>query len=146
MATKILVVDDDVNICELLRLYLTKEGYDVIIAHNGTKAMELFAKELPQLAIIDIMLPGIDGLQICRNIHNMSKVPIIMLTARGETSDKVSALEFGADDYIVKPFEPKELIARVRAVLRRSSPDKENTKAEITYDKLKLTWEIIQLL
>lgn len=136
MATKIMVVDDDVNICELLRLYLTKEGFEVVIAHNGAKAMELFVQEMPHLALLDIMLPGIDGFQLCRNIRNMGNVPIIMLTAKGETMDKVSALEFGADDYIVKPFDGKELVARVRAVLRRSNQLDENIVAELTYDKL----------
>jgi len=136
MVAKILVVDDDVNICELLRLYLTKEGFEVTIAHNGTKAMELFALVCPNLAILDIMLPGMDGFQLCRNIRSMGNVPIIMLTAKGETFDKVSALEFGADDYMVKPFDGKELVARVKAVLRRSSQIEEDTVAEIIYEKI----------
>ena len=115
---KILVVDDDPNICELLRLYLTKEGYEVIIAHSGVKAIELFAAEMPLVVILDIMLPGTDGWQVCRSIRNMSNVPVIMLTAKGEIYDKVLGLELGADDYIVKPFEMKELIARIKEIGR----------------------------
>ncbi len=117
--TKILVVDDDPNICELLRLYLTKEGYAVLIAHSGVKAVRLYAEQLPSVVILDVMLPGTDGWQVLRNIRNISKVPVIMLTAKGETYDKVMGLELGADDYMVKPFEMKELIARIKAVLRR---------------------------
>ncbi len=136
--TKILAVDDDANICELLRLYLTKEGFEVLIAHNGVKAIELFAAHSPSVVILDIMLPGTDGWQVCRNIRNMSKVPIIMLTAKGETYDKVMGLELGADDYIVKPFEMKELIARIRAVLRRYNSADEEIKAVVEYENIKI--------
>ncbi|MDR0405930.1 MAG: response regulator transcription factor [Clostridiales bacterium] len=133
---KILAVDDDVNICELLRLYLTKEGYEVITAHNGVKAIELFAAHAPSVVILDIMLPGTDGWQVCRNIRNMSEVPVIMLTAKGETYDKVTGLELGADDYIVKPFEMKELIARIKAVLRRYGGAGGEIRSVVEYDGL----------
>lgn len=117
--TKVLVIDDDVNICELIRLYMEKEGYDVLSVHNGKKAVETFSMFAPNIVILDIMLPGADGWQVCREIRKISNIPIIMLTAKGETFDKVLGLELGADDYIVKPFEPKELVARIKAVLRR---------------------------
>lgn len=135
---KVLAVDDDVNICELLRLYLTKEGYEVLIAHTGVKAMELFASNSPNVVILDIMLPGTDGWQVCRSIRNMSNVPIIMLTAKGETYDKVMGLELGADDYMVKPFEMSELVARIKAVLRRSGNVESDVKFAIEYDNIKI--------
>ncbi|NLY44269.1 MAG: response regulator transcription factor [Clostridiaceae bacterium] len=118
-STKILVVDDDYNICEIIRLYLEKEGYQVTTAYNGSQALSLFKSEAPSLVILDIMLPEIDGWQVCREIRRISNIPIIMLTAKGETFDKVLGLELGADDYMVKPFETKELVARIKAVLRR---------------------------
>jgi len=117
--TSVLVVDDDVNICELIRLYLEKEGFEVLAVHNGKSAMDVFVDSAPNIVILDIMLPGMDGWQVCREIRKISNIPIIMLTAKGETFDKVLGLELGADDYIVKPFDPKELVARVKAVLRR---------------------------
>jgi len=117
--TKILVVDDDLHIAELLCLYLDKEGYETKQAHAGRKALEAFAAFSPHLVMLDLMLPEIDGYQVCREIRKMSAVPVIMLTAKGETFDKVLGLELGADDYIVKPFDPKEVVARVKAVLRR---------------------------
>jgi len=117
--TKVLVIDDDVNICELIRLYLEKEGYEVKTVYNGKSGIEAFGEYTPSVVILDIMLPGIDGWQVCREIRKVSNIPIIMLTAKGETFDKVLGLELGADDYMVKPFEPKELVARVKAVLRR---------------------------
>lgn len=135
---KVLAVDDDVNICELLRLYLTKEGYEVLIAHTGVKAMELFASHSPNVVILDIMLPGTDGWQVCRSIRNMSNIPIIMLTAKGETYDKVMGLELGADDYMVKPFEMSELVARIKAVLRRSGQTESNVKSVVEYDNIKI--------
>lgn len=112
---KIMVVDDDKNICELLRLYLEKEGYQVVIANDGKEAVELNEKEDPELILLDIMLPQLDGWQVCREIRKKSQVPIIMLTAKGEVFDKVLGLELGADDYIVKPFETKEVVARIKA-------------------------------
>ena len=117
---KIMVVDDDSNICELLRLYLEKEEFDVCIAGNGAQALELFDREKPDLMLLDIMMPQLDGWQVCREIRKKSSCPIIMLTAKGEVFDKVLGLELGADDYVVKPFEAKEVVARVKAVLRRS--------------------------
>ncbi len=134
---KILVVDDDKNICELLRLYLEKEGYNVILSHDGAEAVVKFNALNPDLILLDIMLPGLDGWQVCREIRKKSNVPIIMLTAKGETFDKVLGLELGADDYVVKPFDTKEIIARVKAVLRRI--DQNNTPVEnkeVAYDKL----------
>lgn len=125
---KVLVIDDDVNIADLISLYLVKEGYETKEVYNGRKAVDLFSTYAPNLVILDLMLPEMDGYEVCREIRRISKVPIIMLTAKGETFDKVLGLELGADDYIVKPFEPKELIARVKAVLRRYEP-KESTAA-----------------
>jgi len=116
---KILVVDDDVHIAELITLYLNKEGYETKEARTGYQAVEIFPAYSPNLVLLDLMLPEMDGYQVCQEIRKMSNLPIIMLTARGETFDKVLGLEMGADDYIVKPFDPKELIARVKAVLRR---------------------------
>jgi DNA-binding response OmpR family regulator len=116
---KIFVVDDDLNICELIRLYLEKEGYDVMTTHRGDRAVDEFSAYAPNLVVLDIMLPGLDGWQVCREIRRRSGIPIIMLTAKGETFDKVLGLELGADDYMVKPFEAKELVARIKAVLRR---------------------------
>ena len=140
MATeKILIVDDEENICELLRLYLEKEGYAVAVITNGSDAINAFNTEKPDLVLLDIMLPGLDGWQICREIRKTSGVPIIMLTAKSETFDKVLGLELGADDYITKPFEPKEVIARIKAVLRRAAPAQSQTAGdikEVSYDKL----------
>lgn len=134
---KIMVVDDDKNICELLRLYLEKEGYQVVIANDGKEAVELNEKEDPELILLDIMLPQLDGWQVCREIRKKSQVPIIMLTAKGETFDKVLGLELGADDYVVKPFDTKEIIARVKAVLRRIGQNTQtNDVKEVSYDKL----------
>ena len=116
---KILIVDDDANIAELIALYLTKECFDTRMVHDGEMALEVFDNYQPNLIILDLMLPGIDGYQVCREIRHTSDVPIIMLSAKGETFDKVLGLELGADDYIIKPFDSKELVARVRAVLRR---------------------------
>ena len=115
----VLVVDDDVNICELERIYLEKENFQVTVCHDGRKAVELFKEKAPDIVILDIMLPGMDGWEVCREIRKLSTIPIIMLSAKDETFNKVLGLELGADDYMVKPFEPKELVARIRAVLRR---------------------------
>lgn len=128
----ILIADDDANICELVRLYLEKEGFETVICFNGEKAMELFRVGNIDLAILDIMMPKMDGVSVCREIRKESKMPIIMLTAKGETFDKVLCLELGADDYVVKPFEGKELVARVKAVLRRTaSSGKEQEEEKI---------------
>jgi len=120
MKIKVLTVDDDPNILELLRLYLEKEGYDVRSADRGKRAMEVFYSWTPDLVVLDVMMPEMDGWEVCRQIRKVSGIPVIMLSARGETFDKVLSLELGADDYIVKPFEPKELTARIKAVLRRT--------------------------
>nr|WP_084758004.1 response regulator transcription factor [Defluviitalea phaphyphila] len=128
MASKILIVDDDIHIAELIDLYLTKEGYETKQAHGGKEALQLFSSFAPHLVLLDIMLPEIDGYDICKEIRKISNIPIIMLTAKGETFDKVLGLELGADDYVVKPFEPKELIARVKAVLRRYDSKEKNNK------------------
>ncbi len=137
---RILVVDDDINICELLRLYIEKEGYEVTIANDGGQAVTKFKTESFNLVLLDIMLPVLDGWQVCREIRKTSQVPIIMLSARGEVFDKVLGLELGADDYVVKPFETKEILARIKAVLRRvnesSSASSQNVVKEVTYDKL----------
>ena len=116
---KVLIVDDDSHIAELISLYLTKEMYETRIASDGEEALSLFRLFSPDLIMLDLMLPGIDGYQVCREIRQQSNVPIIMLSAKGETFDKVLGLELGADDYIIKPFDAKELVARVKAVLRR---------------------------
>ena len=139
MATeKILIVDDESNICELLRMYLEKGGYDTVIARDGQTALTKFRVENPDLVLLDIMLPGLDGWQVCREIRKTSDKPIIMLTAKGETFDKVLGLELGADDYVTKPFDAKEIVARVKAVLRRSSgkADAESAVKEVRYDNL----------
>ena len=120
---KIMIVDDDVNIAELISLYLTKECFDTLIVNDGEAAIQQFATFQPNLVLLDLMLPGIDGYEVCREIRKTSKTPIIMLSAKGEIFDKVLGLELGADDYIIKPFDSKELVARVRAVLRRSHSD-----------------------
>ena len=136
---KILVVDDDVNICELLRLYIERDDYQVVIANDGEQAVELFNREQPDLVLLDIMLPKMDGGQVCKEIRKTSNRPIIMLTAKGELFDKILGLELGADDYIIKPFEAKEVIARIHAVLRRTSTNEEKEKVkEINWDKLSI--------
>ena len=129
MKTKILLVDDDPNIRQLVKLYLEKEGFEVVEADRGDEAVKLFKTTPPNLILLDLMLPGMDGWQVCREVRKVSNIPIIMLTAKDETFDKVLGLELGADDYIVKPFDTKELVARIKAVLRRyqtlDAPDKE---------------------
>lgn len=127
---KILIVDDDCNIAELISLYLLKEGYLTELAEDGDEAMDKFALFKPDLVLLDIMLPGIDGYEVCKRIRVSSEVPIIMLSAKGEVFDKVLGLELGADDYLVKPFESKELVARVKAVLRRRPPEKEKDASD----------------
>ena len=126
---KILIVDDDVNIAELISLYLTKECYDTQMVHDGEEALQVYEQYAPNLILLDLMLPGIDGYQVCREIRAKSNMPIIMLSAKGEIFDKVLGLELGADDYIMKPFDSKELVARVKAVLRRYQPAKQETTA-----------------
>lgn len=141
MANKILVVDDDLNICELLKLYLENDGYVVFTANDGQEAVDMFHNKTPDLVLLDIMLSKKDGWQVCREIRKTSSAPIIMLTAKGETFDKVLGLELGADDYVVKPFDAKEVMARVKAVLRRTTGDSESTETEkkvVIYDNLEI--------
>ncbi|MCI7448695.1 response regulator [Blautia sp. HCP3S3_D9] len=136
---KILIVDDDNNIAELIALYLTKECFETKIVNDGEEALKKFASFHPDLIILDLMLPGIDGYQVCREIRHTSDVPIIMLSAKGETFDKVLGLELGADDYMIKPFDSKELVARVRAVLRRfqvKQPAVSSNEKCVTYPDL----------
>lgn len=134
---KILVADDDKNICELLRLYLEKEGYTVVLANDGEEALSKFTVELPDILLLDVMMPKLDGWQVCREIRKKSEVPIIMVTAKGETFDKVLGLELGADDYVVKPFDAKEIVARIKAVMRRTGKNSvEHNVKEVVYDKL----------
>lgn len=128
---KILIVDDDNNIAELISLYLTKECYDTKIVNDGEQALIAFGHYKPNMLLLDLMLPGIDGYQVCREIRAKSDVPIIMLSAKGEVFDKVLGLELGADDYILKPFDSKELVARVKAVLRRFQPAKPEAYASV---------------
>ena len=148
MSNKILVVDDDLNICELLKLYLENEGYTAYVANDGKTAVDMFNDKLPDLVLLDIMLPKMDGWQVCREIRKTSSVPIIMLTAKGETFDKVLGLEPGADDYVTKPFDSKEVMARIKAVLRRSKGEGDNAANEkkvVKYDKLEINIENYEL-
>lgn len=141
MENKILVVDDDLNISELLKLYLENDGYTVFTAHDGQEAVNVFLNKTPDLVLLDIMLPKMDGWQVCREIRKTSSTPIIMLTAKGETFDKVLGLELGADDYVVKPFDAKEVMARVKAVLRRTKGEGEvaaKEKKTVIYDNLEI--------
>lgn len=135
---KVLVVDDDVHIVELIKLYFEKEGFPVVTAHNGREALDQFKAEAPAIIILDVMMPEMDGWDVCREIRKSSNTPIIMLTAKGETFDKVLGLELGADDYMVKPFETKELIARVKAVLRRSDSKDADAQKEINFNNLSI--------
>ena len=135
MARKVLAVEDDRNISDLIRMYLEKEGFEVITAFDGGSAVEKFRENQPDIVLLDIMLPVMDGWAVCAKIRESAKTPIIMLTAKGEVQDRVSGLEMGADDYLVKPFEMKELIARINAVLRRTEiPD--DTRKRLVFDKL----------
>ena len=141
MSTKILVVDDDKNICELLKLYLENDGYTVFVANDGAQAVSVFQNKTPDLVLLDIMLPKMDGWQVCREIRKTSAAPIIMLTAKGETFDKVLGLELGADDYVTKPFDAKEVMARIKAVLRRTNgtgANETDTNKIVTYDNLEI--------
>ena len=133
---KVLIVDDDTNICELLRLYLEKDGFDTVIANDGEAAIVKFNLEEPDIILLDIMLPKLDGWQVCRTIRKTSAVPVIMITAKGETFDKILGLDLGADDYVTKPFDTKEVVARVRAVLRRVAGNDEGAEKIVKYDKL----------
>ena len=136
MKTKILLVDDDPNIRQLVNLYLEKEGFEVAMADRGDTALKQFKASPPNLMLLDLMLPGMDGWQVCREVRKFSSVPIIMLTAKDETFDKVLGLELGADDYIVKPFDMKELVARIKAVIRRYQQPESQDNRELTFPGL----------
>ena len=141
----ILVVEDDRNISDLIRMYLEKEGFEVRLAYDGGKAVEEFEREQPDMVLLDIMLPVLDGWQVCARIRARSKTPIIMLTAKSDVTDRITGLEMGADDYLVKPFEMKELMARINAVLRRSEiPD--DTRKKLVFDKLVINLDSYELL
>ena len=139
---KILIVEDDANIRELLQLYLQREGYETILAENGILGMSAFKRDKPDMVLLDVMMPIMDGWQVCREIRTTSQIPIIMLTAKGEVFDKVTGLELGADDYIVKPLDMREVVARIRAIFRRLSPEGSD---KITFENLiidKTSYEI----
>lgn len=146
MSKKVLIVEDDNNIAELLHLYLEKEGFETQVARDGGKSVELFRAFTPDLVLLDVMLPTMDGWSILKKIREQGKTPVIMLTAKGETNDKVSGLEMGADDYIVKPFEMKEVLARIHAVLRRVSGEEEPEAKKLTFDKLVINLDSYELL
>ena len=147
MAKTILIVEDDNNIADLLHLYLEKEGYQTAIASDGTQGIDLYRKLRPDLVLLDIMLPGVDGWGVLRAIRQDSQTPVIMLTAKGETTDKVSGLKQGADDYITKPFEMKEVLARIEAVLRRAAGDGEKDKPRrLVFDKLIIDLDSYELI
>ena len=146
MNKKALVIEDDKNIAELLRLYLEKDGFEVIIAGDGGKGLQLATDEHPDVVLLDIMLPVMDGWQVCREVRAVSDVPIIMLTAKGETYDKVSGLEMGADDYVTKHFEVKELIARIHAVMRRREGGEGPAAKKLEYDKLVINLDSYELI
>ena len=145
MARQVLIIEDDHNIADLLRLYLEKEGYEVTLALDGVKGVEQFRSVQPDLVLLDVMLPGLDGWGVCRTIRAEAKTPIIMLTAKSETEDKVYGLKQGADDYITKPFEMKEVLARIEAVLRRSGMEPEKNSRRLTFDKLIIDMDAFEL-
>ena len=145
MAKTVLIVEDDRNIADLLRLYLEKEGYTVVIAPDGMRGVEQFRTVHPSLVLLDVMLPGLDGWGVCRAIRAESQTPIIMLTAKSETEDKVNGLKQGADDYITNPFEMKEVLARIEAVLRRSGIEPEKSRRRLEFDKLIIDMDAFEL-
>ena len=149
MSKRALIVEDDINIAELLKIYLQKDGFEIENAYDGRKAVELAESFRPDIILLDIMLPIMDGWQVCREVRKTSQVPIIMLTAKGESMDKVSGLEMGADDYVTKPFDPKELIARIHAVMRRTDggvEEAEDTGRKLTFDKLVINLDSYELI
>lgn len=139
-AKRVLVVDDDVKLVELVKLYLNRDGYKVLEAHDGNEALRIARVNRPDLIVLDIMLPGIDGLEVCHTLRNESEVPIIMLTARSTEDDRLAGLDLGADDYVTKPFSPKELVARIRAVLRRIPEELQRGPTELTQGELHLNF------
>ena len=146
MPRKVLIVEDDKNIADLLRIYLEKEGMDCQVAGDGMVGLERFQQFQPDLVMLDIMLPGMDGWSVCRKIRESGKTPIIMLTAKGELEDKVNGLEMGADDYITKPCEMKEVLARVHAVLRRVAGEEQPAEKKLSFDKLVINLDSYELL
>lgn len=146
MAKKVLIVEDDNNIAELLHLYLGKEGFDTAVAKDGGQGVSLFRSFVPDLVLLDVMLPIMDGWAVLRKIREEGDIPVIMLTAKGELGDRVSGLEQGADDYIVKPFEMKEVLARIHAVLRRTGPEDVPAEKSLSFDKLKINLDSYELL
>ena len=146
MARNILVVEDDRNISDLIRMYLEKEGFEVRSAYDGGKAIEEYDKQAPDMVLLDIMLPVVDGWGVCAHIREKGKTPIIMLTAKSDVGDRITGLEMGADDYIVKPFEVKELLARVHAVLRRTGDDGKPQSKKLTFDKLVINLDSYELI
>ena len=146
MAVSVLVVEDDKNIAELLQMYLEKEGYAVTVAHDGGAGLSKFRNIKPDLVLLDVMLPVMDGWSVCKSIRSESQIPVIMLTAKGETDDKVQGLRTGADDYITKPFEMREVLARIEAVLRRTSGATAEKKARrLVFDKLVIDMDAFEL-
>ncbi len=146
MGTKILVVDDEANICDMLRIYLENEGYEVKTASDGAEGINFFKMYEPDLVLLDIMLPKKDGWQVCREIREMSSKPVIMITAKGDVFDKVLGLELGADDFVVKPFDMKELSARVKAVLRRYyAHDSQQSDEVIKFDNIEISFDKYEL-
>ena len=146
MAKKVLIIEDDNNIAELLHLYLEKEGFETCVARDGGKGVEQFRAFRPDLILLDIMLPVMDGWSVLKKIREEDATPVIMLTAKGEVEDRVSGLENGADDYVVKPFEMKEVLARIRAVLRRTGPEEESGEKKLSFDKLVINLDSYELL
>lgn len=145
MMTKVLVIDDDTTICELLRMYLEKEGYEVCTANDGAAGIEMFRRCSPDIVLLDVMMPKKDGWQVCREIREHSSTPIIMITAKGETIDKVLGLELGADDYMVKPLDMKEVFARIKAVMRRYTKRSTGDGERIKLDKLEISLQRYEL-
>ena len=146
MARKVLIVEDDNNIAELLHLYLEKEGFETQVAPDGGKGVELYRSFHPELVLLDIMLPVMDGWSVLKKIRETDKTPVILLTAKGETNDKVQGLEGGADDYIVKPFEMKEVMARIHAVLRRYGAENGESEKKLSFDKLVINLDSYELV
>ncbi|MGF0007564.1 response regulator transcription factor [Eubacteriales bacterium SGI.150] len=146
MARKVLIVEDDNNIAELLHLYLEKEGFETQVASDGGKGVELYRSFHPELVLLDIMLPVMDGWSVLKKIRETDKTPVILLTAKGETNDKVQGLEGGADDYIVKPFEMKEVLARIHAVLRRYGAENGESEKKLSFDKLVINLDSYELV
>ncbi|MFZ7104934.1 MAG: response regulator [Peptococcaceae bacterium] len=139
---KVLVVDDDQNVLELVKLYGEREGFEVILVNDGDLVLAAFDRENPDVVILDIMLPGVDGLTLCRNLRSVRMIPVIMLTAKGEEADRVLGLEMGADDYVSKPFSPRELVARIKAVLRRTQPVDSAANWRLKYPALEIQADI----